>query len=211
MRPFHCAPRSRFAVTLSAALLALSAGACGSSKAPSATPAAGATQSVSAGGFAGVALPSEAPHDFTLSDEHRRAVSSRDYRGRAVLLVFAGTRCGAPCTVMADQIRGALDQLAGVPVLIVSIDPAGDSAAAVARFLARSSLTGRVRYLTGTPAQLRAAWSPYHVPAPARGSAVFERFAPVFLLDRNGRPRVEYALEQLTPEALVHDIRALGH
>jgi hypothetical protein len=31
----------------------------------------------------------------------------------------------------------------------------------------------------------------------------------VILLDREGRARVEYALEELTPEALSHDIRGL--
>jgi cytochrome oxidase Cu insertion factor (SCO1/SenC/PrrC family) len=96
-----------------------------------------------------------------------------------------------------------------VPVLVVTVDPAADTRAAVARFLARVSLTGRVRYLTGSLAALRAAWLPYRVPAPARGSSAFERFAPVILLDRAGRARVEYALEQLTPEALAHDVGVL--
>jgi hypothetical protein len=31
----------------------------------------------------------------------------------------------------------------------------------------------------------------------------------VILLDRAGRARVEYALEQLTPEALAHDVGVL--
>ena len=127
------------------------------------------------------------------------------------MLAFVGTRCRAPCTIIGDQIRGALEELSRpVPVLLVSVDPASDTPAAIARYFAAVSLTGRARYLTASVAALRAAWRPYRVPAPARGSAPFERFAPVFLLDAHGRARVEYALEQLTPEALVHDIRALG-
>jgi len=166
----------------------------------------------SASGFAGASLPLEAPHDFTLVDESGARVSTSDYRGHVVVLAFVGTRCGAPCIVIGDQVRGALDDLARtVPVLLVSVDPAGDSRAAIARFLARVSLAGRARYLgvTGACAELCAAWRAYRVPAPARGSAIFERFAPVILLDREGRARVEYALEQLTPEGLARDIRTL--
>jgi protein SCO1/2 len=207
MRRLHCAPKSPISVVFSTALLALSAAACGSSK----PPHAAAVEAAAGGRFGGAALPSEAPRDFTLTDEDGREVSSREYRGRVVVLAFAGARCGAPCTVIADQIRGALDQISErVPALIVSVDPGGDDAAAVARFLARASLSGRVRFLTGSPAKLRAVWRAYRVPAPARSSTAFERFAPVLLLDRSGRARVEYGLEQLTPEALAHDIRSLA-
>ena len=46
------------------------------------------------------------------------------------------------------------------------------------------------------------------VPATA-GRAAFDRSASVFLLDRTGRQRVLFQLEELTPETLAHDIRKL--
>ena len=180
--------------------------ACGGSRTTTATTAEGSSPS----SLVGAPLPLEAPHDFTLVDEAGNAVSTSAYRGRVVVLAFVGTRCGGPCIVIGDQVRGALDELArSIPALLVSVDPAGDSRVSIARFLARVSLAGRVLFLTGSAAALRAAWHPYRVPAPARGGALFERFAPVILLDRDGRARVEYALEQLTPEGLAHDIREL--
>ena len=102
------------------------------------------------------------------------------------------------------------------------------------RFLEEVSLTGRVQYLTGPPSRLRAIWRAYHVVAPAAvvapagavapagvvapagavapagsGGGEFDRFASVVLLDGEGRERVLFQREQLTPESLAHDIRKL--
>jgi cytochrome oxidase Cu insertion factor (SCO1/SenC/PrrC family) len=208
----HRHPVANASLAAVCAMLALALGAsCGTSKNAPAAATETRAEGASASGFAGAALPLASARDFTLADEHGRAVSSSEYRGRVVVLAFLGASCGAPCVVIAQQIRGALDALgARVPVLLVSIDPAADTPRAIARLLARSSLAGRARYLVGPAASLRAVWRSYRVPAPARGSAVFGRFAPVVLLDRDGRARVAYALEGLTPESLAHDIRALS-
>ena len=172
----------------------------------SATPAVD-----SASGFAGAALPpGPRPPAVTLSDQAGRRVSFSAPHGRVSILTFLYTRCGAACTVIAQQIRGALDDLGGaVPVLIVSADPAADTPASVRAFLSRVGLRSRVRYLTGSRAQLAAAWRAFHVAPPSGGRAAFARSAPVYVLDRAGRPRVIFQLEQLTPEGLAHDVRAV--
>jgi hypothetical protein len=41
------------------------------------------------------------------------------------------------------------------------------------------------------------------------GAQDYEAALPVYVLDRSGDERVIYQEEQLTPEALAHDIRAL--
>jgi len=41
------------------------------------------------------------------------------------------------------------------------------------------------------------------------GRAAFQRTASVLLIDARGRERVLFGLEQLTPEALAHDIGRL--
>jgi protein SCO1/2 len=204
--------RSAGALTaLSCALATALIASCGGSPTTPATSSESAGAPPGASGFAGAALPPEAAHGFTLLDQHGRTANAREYTGHVVVLAFLATHCGAPCVVIAQQIRGALDQLgAPVPVLLVSVDPSGDTRASIARFLAGVSLTGRARYLRGPRVSLEALWRDYHVPAPARGSSAFERFAPVVLLDREGRARVAYALEGLTPESLAHDIRALS-
>ena len=166
---------------------------------------------LSSGGFSGAELPRpvQAP-PIALTDQYGRSVSLAALHGQAIVLAFLYTHCGAPCTVIAQQIRGALDELPQPPaVLVVSADPARDTPASVRRFLAATSLSGRVHYLTGSPAALAGVWHAYRVRPAAAGAGTFARYANVLLIDPQGRERVAYGPEQLTPEALAHDVRKL--
>ena len=126
------------------------------------------------------------------------------------IVAFPYSTCGATCAVIAQQIRGALDELTQpVPVLLISADPNADTRARARSFLADASLSGRASYLSGSRAQLRAVWRSFRVVPASAGRAAFDRSASVFLLDRTGHERVVFQLEQLTPEALSHDIRKL--
>jgi len=169
---------------------------------------AGAT---STSGFDGAALPAGvSAADFTLTDRRGRAVSLSDYRGHVVVLAFPYSSCGATCVVIAQQIRGALDELARpAAVLFVSADPAADTPARVSRFLSQVSLSGRVVYLSGPASKLRAVWREYRVAPASAGRTAFDRSASVLLIDGLGHERVVFDLEQLTPESLAHDIRTL--
>jgi protein SCO1/2 len=205
------------AIALAAALVLAG---CGSSTRPastassSTTGASDASSATSSSGFDGAALPTAPAHGFTLADltgDGRRVTLSR-YRDQVVILAFLYSTCGAPCVVIAQQVRGALDELAPhpVPVLVVSADPAADTAARVKSFLAQVSLTGRAQWLTGSLAQLRAVWRAYGITPASAGGAAFANSASVFLLDRTGRERVLFQSEQLTPEGLAHDIDTLA-
>ena len=163
---------------------------------------------LTSGGFAGAEIPVAKPAPpIALRDQYGQPVSLAALRGKPVVIAFLYTHCGAPCTLIAQQIRGALDELEQpVPVLIVSADPAGDTPQAVRRFLAETSLSGRVHYLTGSPAELAGIWRSYRVKPASAGTRAFARNAAVVLVDPQGRERVLYGTEQLTPEALAHDI-----
>jgi protein SCO1 len=190
----------------------------------SASPAGASTASSAGGGssvgsdaasaseFDGAALPAGArARDFTLTDQSGRRVSLSDYRGQVTVLTFLYSTCGPTCILIAQQIRGALNELPHpVPVLIVSADPAADTRAHISRFLEEVSLAGRVDYLTGPLDALQPIWRAYGVVPATSGGAAFDRFASVLLLDRSGRERVLFQLEQLTPEGLAHDIRKLS-
>jgi protein SCO1 len=199
---------NRAGAALAAIALAASLCGCGSSSAP---PSTAPAEPVGASGFDGAALPAGVlAQPFTLIDQSGRSVSLAGYRGQVTVVAFVYSSCGGPCVVIAQQIRGALDELAApVPVLLVSADPAADTPARVRRFLSRVSLGGRVRYLSGAPAQLRPVWHAFHVTPASADRAAFDRTASVFLIDRAGHERVVFQLEQLTPEALAHDIRKL--
>lgn len=203
-------------LALGLALVCVASG-CGSGNSGTAATSSStpdAAQTPSSSGFDGAALPAgvPAPANFTLRDLTGRGVpvSLSSYRGRVAIVAFPYSTCGATCVVIAQQIRGALDELAQpVPVLMISADPSVDTPARARGFLAHASLSGRASYLSGTRAQLRTVWRSFRVVPASAGSAAFDRSASVFLLDRTGRERVVYQLEQLTPEALSHDIRKL--
>jgi protein SCO1 len=183
----------------------------GSKPATTAATSAPAHAPAVPGGFEGAEVPGapQAP-PIALSDQYGRSASLSALRGQPVVLGFLYTRCGGPCEVIAQQIRGALDELSRpVPVLLVSVDPAGDTPPAVRRFLAKVSLSGRVYYLTGSPASLARVWRDYKVKPPRAGASAFASAAAVLLIDGSGRERVVFGSEQLTPEALAHDIGRL--
>lgn len=215
MRRSHLAPLVGAAIAALGLTLALillgSSGSSTRGPSPSSSPSPSPTGSSSQTGFDGAALPSgiQAP-GFTLTDQRGRRIALSDYRGRVVILTFLAARASGASPLIAQQIRGALDDLARpAAALAVSADPAGDTPVRVGRLLASASLTGRMEYLTGTPAQLRPIWHAYRVTPMSAGRASFERAASVLLIDPRGRERVLFGVEQLTPEGLAHDVEQL--
>jgi protein SCO1 len=159
-------------------------------------------------GFAGALRPTIPAQDFHLRDQDGRAVRLSDFRGRVIVLTFLYSTCRDTCPVMAQQIRGALDDLdIQPPALAVSVDPANDTPRSARAFLLRQHLTGRMRFLLGTAAQLAPVWDAYGIAPQRRGR---DHSAYVILLDARGRQRIGFPADQLTPEALAHDVRTLG-
>jgi cytochrome oxidase Cu insertion factor (SCO1/SenC/PrrC family) len=186
------------ALALVALALAIALGTNGSSH-PSARPPGQA--------FDGPTLPGTPAPGFTLARADGGSVTLAQTRGRVVVVAFLDTSCRA-CFLIAEQIRGAIGELSAIPaVLLVSVDPALDTAARSESFLSRAGLAGKAAYLNGPTAALSRAWSAYRVRTP--GAQDYEAALPVYVLDRSGDERVIYQEEQLTPEALAHDIRAL--
>ncbi len=146
--------------------------------------------------------------DFRLRDQHGRLATMRAYRGRLVIVTFMYSTCRDTCPLTAQQIRGALDLLGhDVPLLAITVDPVGDTPANVRRFLVEERMTRRMRYLTGTAAQLAPVWRAYGVQPETSGS---EHTASTVVDDGSGRQRVGYLTDQLTPEGLSADLRALS-
>ena len=204
-------PRIALAAVATALVIGLAVAVTFGGSSRRSSPSGSSSSATAPAGFDGAALPANSrPHDFTLVDQSGRSVSLSRYRGQVAIIAFLYSGCG-PCILIAQQIRGALDELAHpVPVLFISADPVADTPARVGRFLAQVSLTGRARYLTGSLAALRPVWRAYGAAPQASGRAAFQRSASVLLLDRSGRARVVFGLEQLTPEGLAHDVRKLS-
>jgi protein SCO1 len=159
-------------------------------------------------GWAGYLRPpgATAP-DFRLRDQDGRTRTLADFRGRAFAVAFVYSHCEDTCPALVDQVRGALDDTgADLPLLAVSVDPAHDTAASAKRFLNERRMTGRAYFLLGTRAQLAPVWDGYGVQPQTTD---LDHTAAVVLVDARGRQRVGFPFEQLTPEALAHDIRRI--
>ena len=122
-------------------------------------------------------------------------------------MTFLYTTCRDTCPLTTQQIRAALDELGhDVPVVAVSVDPANDSARAARRFSLRRQMTGRMRWVLGSKAELQRLWRAYGVQPQSDRE---EHSASTVLLDGRGRQRVGFATSVLTPSALAHDIALL--
>ena len=148
--------------------------------------------------------------NFSLLDQSGHRVTLSNYRGKVVVLTFIHSLCHDTCPFMVEQIKGALNELpgngAGVPAIGVSVDPSEDTVAHRRAFLTKHEMTGRLAFVNGPLAQMRRIWHAYAM-QPVTPHIDHSTF--VLLIDKRGIERVGFAADQLTPEGLVHDIRAL--
>ena len=159
-------------------------------------------------GWAGfVRPPGATAPDFALRDQDGERATMAEYRGRPVAVTFVYSTCEDTCPAMVDQVRGALDDTGSdMPLLAVSVDPANDTPARARRFLNERRMTGRARFLLGSERELAPVWKGYGV-QPQEGE--LDHTANVVLVDAQGRQRVGFPHDQLTPESLAHDIRRI--
>jgi protein SCO1 len=169
---------------------------------------AGGSQDTRDDGFQGALRPEGIPPiSFALKDQDGKTATLAEYRGEPVILTFMYSTCKDTCPLQAQQIRGALDDLGqDVPTLAISVDPANDTRLNARRFVNRQSLTGRMRFLLGSRAELEPIWKAYGIQP--QGKA-FDHSAYVVLMDAKGIQRVGWPVEKLTPEGLAHDLRVL--
>jgi protein SCO1/2 len=107
-----------------------------------------------------------------------------------------------------QQIRGALDDLGrDLPVVGVSVDPATDTPRLAKRFLVEQKMTGRMRYLLGSQAELAPVWRAFGVQPQTDGK---EHSAYVVVVDGQGRQRLGYPVSQLSVDGLAGDLERLS-
>jgi protein SCO1/2 len=128
----------------------------------------GAREGAAGHGFLGtLALPAKPAPPLALRNYLGEPVTLSQYRGKAVLVTFLYTNCPDVCPLIAANLRVALNELgaaaARAQLIAVSVDPRGDTRAAVAKFLRAHELLGRMQYLVGSHAQLASAWAAWGV------------------------------------------------
>ncbi len=162
----------------------------------------------------GTELERNVAPDFTLTDGvGGKSVALSSLRGSTVALAFLFTRCPDVCPLTAGQFRAAQralgDDASMVEFVAVSVDPEGDTPAAVREFSERHDLREHWRYLIGPRAQVEAVWALYGIGAFASsGARAVEHNDAIYLIDRRGRERALLHSSD-PPNWLVDDLRAL--
>jgi len=140
--------------------------------------------------LSGTDLGNGAAPDFTLTDGVTgKSLTLSSLRGSVVALAFLYTRCPDVCPLTAAEFRAAQRALGAdasrVEFVAVSVDPDGDTPAAVKDFSDAHDLRDHWHYLIGPRAQLQAVWQSYGV-----GAIVSAAGKGVEHNDAKGRERV---------------------
>jgi protein SCO1/2 len=187
-------------IGLIAAVLAGCGGGSGSGKisGPTTTPQVG-----------GAIIQSKpAAPAISLHDDQGRHVTLAQFRGKWVAVAFIYTHCPDVCPLIAQNLNTALAEAPELRVVAVSVDPKGDTPAAVRAFIRSHHLAGTFHYLIGSRAQLSPVWHAWHVAtAPGPANTVSHSSFEV-LVDPNGRERAYYDATVSAADVL-HDLKQL--
>jgi protein SCO1/2 len=162
----------------------------------------------------GTELQKNTAPDFTLTDGVTgKSVALSSLRKSTVVLTFLYTRCPDVCPLTAGQFRAAQrslsDNASQVEFVAVSVDPEGDTPAAVREFSTLHDLNDHWHYLIGPRVQLEAVWSSYGIGSFASsGARAVEHNDAIYLIDRRGRERTILHSSD-PPNWLLDDLRAL--
>ena len=128
--------------------------------------------------------------DFRLQDQFGRTVSLSQFRGQAVLLAFADSRCSTICPLTTTSMLQAVRLMGAagrhVQLLGINANPDATRVADVRDYSAAHGMMHAWDFLTGTLAQLKQVWKAYHVYVQAiRGQIDHE--PAVYLIRPDGR------------------------
>ena len=148
---------------------------------------------------------------IALRDQHGQRVTLESLRGRTVALAFMDSLCKGACPIEGGMLGAAIRQVASVArpqLLVVSVDPAGDTAGSVKRAVRKWRLPANTIWLLGTRKQLKPVWDAYQITVePAAGDIVHS--TAVYLLDKRGYERAGFLLPFI-PALVADDFRVLG-
>lgn len=155
----------------------------------------------------------QAAPDFTLRNQAGAAVSLAGLRGRPVLLTFLDSRCTQECPIQGRQLASVLRRLPAMErptLVVVSVDPSGDTPASIRSATRKWGLAGpwRWHWLNGGRTELRTIWHRYGITVdPTSGDIVHSLV--LYLLDRDGFERTAY-LYPFLPGFVQGDLARLG-
>ena len=122
---------------------------------------------------------------FELTDHNGTPRSSKEFRGRFMLVFFGYTYCPTICPTNLQHMAQALEQLgdeaAKIQPIFITIDPARDTPGVLKDYVA--NFGDRFLGLTGSPAQIRRVAKSYRV---HRRKVIPDKAAPAdYLVDHS--------------------------
>jgi protein SCO1 len=148
---------------------------------------------------------------FALRDQHGRLLSLNALQGRTVVLTFLDSRCKQACPLEGRMLAAAIRQVPQAQrprLVVVSVDPSGDTPAAIARAVEKWRLPDEVRWLRGTHRQLARVWRAYQITVePVSGDIVHS--TAVYLIDPRGNERAGF-LMPFIPGLVATDLKTLA-
>lgn len=165
---------------------------------------------------AGTFSPPRPAPPIALRNYLGQPVNIDSYRGKAVLVTFLYTNCPDVCPLITSQLRVAQNLMgpalaAKLQIIAVSVDPRGDTPKAVAKFLARHGMTGRMLYLIGSAKELARVWRVWGVGSEqdANQPQFVNHTGIVFGVSASGEQTTFYSPE-FKPSEIAHDVPLLA-
>ncbi|MDP9138795.1 MAG: SCO family protein [Pseudomonadota bacterium] len=154
---------------------------------------------------------------FTLTAHTGERVSDATYRGKFMLVIFGFTYCPDVCPTELQVVAAALDELgenaADIQPLFVTIDPARDTAAALATYV--KNFHPKLVGLTGTNEEIRkiaAAYRVYYARVKGGSGAdyLMDHSSIIYLMGRDGRFLKHFSFGTDATELAQGITRAIG-
>lgn len=152
---------------------------------------------------------------FRHADARGGRFGTADVAGKPYAVTFLYTDCPDVCPLIGQELRQALELMGPdadeVAVLAVSVDPRGDTPAAVREWLASQDLPANFHYLIGTEEELRPTWEAYFAAPQVPGEPESTHSASIWLVDGEGRLRTKFSAGAPVPPAdIAHDLELLA-
>lgn len=164
------------------------------------------------GGVSKVAQPAAIGGPFQLTDQHGKAVTDKNLKGKPTLIFFGYTHCPDVCPTSLFEISEVLRAMGKdadkVNAVFISVDPERDTPATMKDYL--SSFDPHLEGLSGDPAETAKVITSYRVYAkkvPTKdGDYTMDHTALIYLMDRNGRFVSPFNMKR-TPEEAAADLK----
>lgn len=163
----------------------------------------------------GTISPVRTAPPLSLTNGDGETIDIRDLRGDPVLVTFVYATCPDVCPLIMSSLAQARRDAGAAGgrarVIAVSVDPEGDTPAAVRSFMQRRGVGGFVDYLVGSRAELEATWADWGVATevPTDNPELIEHTSLIYGVNSSGELVTAYPVG-FDPAAVARDLPRLA-